>query len=390
MSDDLKQLVGEEDPADLNITSADLSLATALVVEDQSQILSLICDCLATYGTANILRAPSADDAIETLERIDSNPTKAGITNVDFVIADWHLSGSPLDLLTSMNFERDAEKSSGGDSPTKLQGNNLIHWIRGHNRYRMVPVLGLSAYSSNQVVNNMLVAGVSSFLAKPFSLAQLSEYILRMVQDISPYIETPSGYFGPERRRNARPVSEERRQSQARVRRHPVSRALRNKTGETIIVSADAIRTVQDTMRELGGKDFLQETGTSLANIREMVGQLEPDDETTVMSEEHLRIISSISEDSNKILGMAGNFSYPILGRSVSALSRFTADRYFLPTVRSKDLMIQMLNLADFVLENELKSFGSKQMKMLTDQVEVAVHKLSSKNRDRILQLEES
>src|ERR1044072_2792735 len=67
-----------------------------------------------------------------------------------------------------------------------------------------VPSIMLTGHSEKNSVVSQRDAGITEFLAKPFSAKSLYQRILNVVANPRPFIRTKS-YFGPDRRRNVNP-----------------------------------------------------------------------------------------------------------------------------------------------------------------------------------------
>jgi DNA-binding response OmpR family regulator len=95
-----------------------------------------------------------------------------------------------------------------------FDGLELTQRIRqpGANANPYAPVIMLTGHSEKKRVVAARDAGVTEFLAKPISAKSLYQRILNVVVNPRPFIKT-SGYFGPDRRRNANPnyIGPERR-----------------------------------------------------------------------------------------------------------------------------------------------------------------------------------
>lgn len=81
-------------------------------------------------------------------------------------------------------------------------GVELLEWIRSHDadNIKFLPVLLLSAYTTQKVVTTARDYGANEALVKPVSGAKLAGRILSIVDKPRPFVQTPD-FFGPDRRR---------------------------------------------------------------------------------------------------------------------------------------------------------------------------------------------
>ena len=162
--------------------SLDLSRVSCLVVEDSTFIRSLVVACLNALGVRQIKLAEHGGDAIEFLKLQKLDPMKAGGLSVDLIISNWQMS--PVD------------------------GMILLRWVRRHaeSLIRFVPFGMLSGLSAGQKVADARDAGVTEFLAKPFSVAMLAQKLQTVIERPRQFVHT-SSYFGPDRRRRNDPFT---------------------------------------------------------------------------------------------------------------------------------------------------------------------------------------
>ena len=119
----------------------DLTRMRVLLVDDNAALRGALRVSLHAFGCAEVIEADTVDRAFDVL---DTRP-------VDLIITDWKMQ--PRD---GIDFVRALRRSQG-------DGN------RPH-----IPVIMLSAYSSNDRIDQASQAGVDSFLVKPFTAATLA------------------------------------------------------------------------------------------------------------------------------------------------------------------------------------------------------------------------
>ncbi len=143
-----------------------LEKLSILLVEDLDPMKKLISSVLGTMGVGNIFTASDGEHGFNMF--CNKNP--------DIVLTDWHmLPESGIDL---------AKK------------------IRTHSRSpnKMVPIIMMTGYSAMPRVSEARDFGVTEFLVKPFSAADLSQRIVYTIQKPRDFVDA-SLYFGPDRRR---------------------------------------------------------------------------------------------------------------------------------------------------------------------------------------------
>ncbi|MEO1040397.1 MAG: response regulator [Pseudomonadota bacterium] len=137
-----------------------------LIVDDNAAMRGLVRAILGAFGCENVFEADGAKRAMEIL-RGDA---------IDLVISDWKMS--PVDGIELVKIMRDPEQS-----PTPY-----------------MPVIMLTAYAEPSRVHEARDAGVTEFLAKPFSSENLYRRIQSIVNRPRPFVRTKV-FFGPDRRR---------------------------------------------------------------------------------------------------------------------------------------------------------------------------------------------
>jgi CheY-like chemotaxis protein len=164
----------------------DLSRVSCLIVEDSGFIRSLVMACLNALGVRQIKVAEHGGDAIEFLKLQKLDPMKAGVLSVDVIISNWQMS--PVD------------------------GMILLRWVRRHadSPNRFVPFIMMSGHSASHKIAEARDAGVTEFMAKPFSVAMLAQKLQTVVERPRQFVHN-STYFGPDRRRRADPYSGQER-----------------------------------------------------------------------------------------------------------------------------------------------------------------------------------
>ncbi len=163
-----------------------LNQFSILVVEDYSFMANLLSSMLREFGVGRILMAESGNDAIKLMQR--TNADAGSRDTIDLALIDW--------LMPDGN------------------GMDTIAWIRNHKKdsIRFLPTILVSAYTSEAVVTAGRDNGFNEVLVKPVAAENLAARILHVIDHPRPFVKVPD-FFGPERRRQEKPVpgGEERR-----------------------------------------------------------------------------------------------------------------------------------------------------------------------------------
>ena len=154
----------------------DLSNFTVLVVEDSPYMVSLIGSMLRIFSVGDIMECHNAHEAIEVLTVTQARSRSRFVTSVDIVLMDWLMPRAP--------------------------GRELLQWIRNHPKddVRFLPVVVVSGYTTERIVNEARDLGANESLVKPISAKGLASRITSVIKNPRPFIEV-STYFGPDRRR---------------------------------------------------------------------------------------------------------------------------------------------------------------------------------------------
>lgn len=167
----------------------DLSNFTILLVEDSVYMQSLMTSMMKVFGVGDIMVCNGGDEAIDLLKVTQARRASRYITNIDIVVTDWLMP--------------------------KGSGKKLLQWIREQedDRIRFLPVMVVSAYTTEKVVNEARDCGANESLVKPISGTGLASRICSVIDNPRPFISVP-GYFGPDRRRQEMAFTgEDRRKS---------------------------------------------------------------------------------------------------------------------------------------------------------------------------------
>lgn len=166
----------------------DFGLFSALVVEDNSYLRTLLFQSLKAIGVGNVKTVEHGGLAIDTMRMMKENPSKAGMMHLDMIFCNWQMS--PVD------------------------GMMLLRWVRRHKESpdRFVPFTMVTGYADPDKVSEAREMGVTEMLAKPFSVNAMADKLLQIVDRPRQFVHT-GNFFGPDRRRTAgaAPDGKERR-----------------------------------------------------------------------------------------------------------------------------------------------------------------------------------
>jgi len=146
-----------------------------LLAEDYEFMQQLMTGMLKAFGVGNIMVCSGGDEARGLLSMMAA--TKSGdVRMVDIVLTDWLMPDG--------------------------SGPDLIQWIRNHksDHVRFLPIMLVSAFTSEDVVRTARNFGANEAMVKPVSGEMLSKRILSVIDNPRPFVKT-ADYFGPDRRR---------------------------------------------------------------------------------------------------------------------------------------------------------------------------------------------
>ncbi len=149
----------------------DLSGLRLLIIDDSRTFLSLLTDVLHGFGIREIERT---SDAIEAFEIIGREP-------LDVALVDYEMP-----LINGIEFA------------------NMVR-TAPDSRNKFLSMILLTSHCSRKTVIESIKAGFDDFLGKPMRPVHLRQKLVHLTQKPKTYVLTPSGYFGPDRRRRVDP-----------------------------------------------------------------------------------------------------------------------------------------------------------------------------------------
>src|SRR5690348_5779042 len=136
---------------------------TVLIVDSQPAIVEMISDVLKMFGVRRIITSIDGKSGLKTFEK----------RIPDILIVDWDLAS--IDGLMFTKAVRDSKA----------------------NPY--VPIIFMTAFSSEKRVRAARDSGITEFLRKPFTADSLYKRIEAIIERPRPFVRIPE-FFGPDRR----------------------------------------------------------------------------------------------------------------------------------------------------------------------------------------------
>lgn len=115
-----------------------------LVIDDMSSIRDLVKNTLKAMGYEKITLAEDGNQGLDILLRLRDTPE-----SIELVISDWNMPN--------------------------LKGLDLLKTVRSDKRWRDLPFVLLTSESEREQVTEAVLAGVSQYIVKPFTLKIFEE-----------------------------------------------------------------------------------------------------------------------------------------------------------------------------------------------------------------------
>jgi len=312
------------------------------------------------------------EGAIERLKLSRTDPIAAGLGTVDLIMSDYLMPG--------------------------VDGILFLRWLRSDKQVpdRFVPFIMVFGAADQYVVEEARDAGVTEFLAKPYSVKTVADRILSVINTLRQFVLTP-GYFGPNRRRGATAVSRERRDnskqniqtvstdSKIGALREDVraihflpGNKLRQKLGaETLTGPVEfdplVIRVAEERIQELVGdyadwiKKYISQMDESLGALEEMggVGDATP------------RLLATINRIAHELRGQSGTFDYPLITSFAKSLYQVTREDGSKIGANQRRLIAAHIDAIQTVFHNRITGDGGDVGRDLLAEIAAAVKKYS-------------
>lgn len=147
---------------------------TVLVVDSQPAMIQLIQGVLRLLGVNNIISCTDGKSGLRSFREY----------NPDLIIIDWD-----LDNLDGLTFTKSVRE--GSSNP-------------------FIPIIFMTAFSSEKRVVRARDSGITEFLKKPFTAKSLYKRIEAIIEHPRKFVRTEN-FFGPDRRRKALVYTPDRR-----------------------------------------------------------------------------------------------------------------------------------------------------------------------------------
>jgi CheY-like chemotaxis protein len=355
-----------------------------LVVDDNAFIRNLIVTTLRTLGLTSITDMGSASEAIDRLKLSRKDPIAAGLGTMDIVFSDFVMA--------------------------QVDGLLFLRWVRTSKDApdRFVPFVMVSGAADQEAVESARDAGLTEFLAKPFSAKSLSDRVLDVIQMPRQFVLAP-GYFGPDRRRRDRPTHWGASDAAAGEEGQGVQDRRTTKASQIQVVHAFSnVRTLRDDVRAVyfrpanrlrdklgpnalrGQIDFdplvIQ---AAEAKVQELVGDYSVWVQRYVeqISEayrglcrgqgaphKHLMTIHSVAHE---LRGQGNIFDYPLISAFGKTLCEATTDSNAEITEKRLKLLEAHIDGIRLVFNNQVRGDGGEVGAALLKDIETAVKKYS-------------
>lgn len=271
---------------------------TVLVVEDHLAIRGLLASVLKSLGVKNVLVANNGAQAIEKMKQMRLHPDLAGASEIDAIVSDWVMD--------------------------EIDGATLLRWVRRHKDSpdRFMPFLMLSAYADADRVELARDLGASDFMAKPFSAADLANHLITAMTDDRHFVKVGE-YFGPDRRKRLKDVTDDKRDSETPyaekgVRYFPQPRDKRKKVEKDFTPDSDMIEEVEETI-DSWSEDFRDWSKDYFERLTAACDACDSAD-----AKKRSKPFTEINTIAHELRGQGGMFGYPLITQIAKSLFDLT------------------------------------------------------------------
>jgi CheY-like chemotaxis protein len=161
---------------EMAMSGLNLTKLRVLVVDDNALARDMIKFALSALNVHTVLTAEDGAKALQALRAFEP----------DLILADWMM--------------------------TPVDGLEFVKRVRGDesNPFRFVPIIMITAFGEAWRVTEARDAGANEFVVKPFSARTLYSKIRSLIERPRSLVDG-SGFAGPDRRRRAKDVGQDRR-----------------------------------------------------------------------------------------------------------------------------------------------------------------------------------
>jgi len=294
----------------------DFERMSILVVDNSELIVSIVSSVLNTLGFKWVFTAGDGVQAIEFMKLVESSPAKAGTSQIDLIITDLLMP--------------------------RLDGHMLLRWLRIHpsSPDRFIGVMVISGAADLKRVHLARDLGASEIMSKPFAAKPLGDKLLHMINQPRQFVLAPR-YFGPDRRRSAKRVAADRRQTPAdsiqiinagdgtkkiRAEAPVVYFRLRNRLKDKIAYGLEVPPFAPDIL--LKAQERIQEFAGDYADwVADVIRTLQRTMAALVKGEgDRDQYIATINNMALELGSQGGIFDYPLVTRFGKSLYTITLD----------------------------------------------------------------
>ena len=342
-----------------------LAPLSVLVVEDSAFIRSVLVGALRTVGVGTVHAAKSGADAIRFFEERNA-ALPPGASPVDVVITDIVMP--------------------------EVDGLMLLRWIRSSPKSpdKFLPVLMLSGAADRHYVEQARDLGATDFLAKPFSAHTVSSRLMLAIARPRRFV-LANGYFGPDRRRTAKPVQMDCRMtsdpeilvvhSQSKsvgIDRYPVVYfELPNRLGAKAgIGPRDPVPVLPESLLEAAEAEIQSRAGDYATWIVGEVEEMARRIDRLGADPRHVAgLIGEINRSAHEMRGQGGIFGYPLITHVAKSLYEATSGGLKTVTPNEQLLCKAHVDAIKAVMHGHISGYGGVTGQQLLASLDVAKKK---------------
>ena len=342
--------------------NTDFSRLSVLLVEDSRFMQSLYIGLMRALGINKITIASNGEEAISILRPLGGvSSGMHGQTGIDIVVADYLM---PV-----------------------VDGMFLLRWVRRADKSpdKFLPFVMISAAADRDVLFEARDSGVDEFVAKPLSPLSLALRLRAIIKYPRPFIYC-SSYFGPDRRRQNKPVKDDRRKTT----KSEIETLYSGKDIRTLATSKKPVWVFRlpnqlknkldsgyfsDDRKKDANKDDNLFDPEMLKQAEKMISSMENDYMDWVTDSINglkyayhhlledfnnpLTHLEKINEIGHELRGQGGAFGYPLMTQFGRSLFEITKDTQSL-SPQILELIKSHIDLINTVVQKRIKGSGGK------------------------------
>lgn len=257
---------------------------TVLVADRDHRTASLVQRILFSFGFRNMDVTTSGESALALIKS----------RSYDIIITEWNMEPvNGLELVKAIRTAKDDKRIP-----------------------RDIPIIMLTGRADKESVSLARDAGISEFVAKPFSAKTISTRIVQIIDNPRSFVESPN-YVGPDRRRRGEPppgMADRRAGRNPEARVQPPSQALQKRLGD--YTAADILNEMAIAEAQLefvkAERDFVDWAREDIARLEKAYAQVK----AQPTNEDGHRDLTFAAYDIKSAAGMFGHK----LGAEVASL----------------------------------------------------------------------